>query len=167
MHNKFEINRTKIRGSCQSGRKVVIHNSRSDLPLKVPPLFSYNKGNFSMFFFVINYLKLLLLLFLQQFQLTKLLLTEIMFVVKLLIFFIAINDFGSGCCHNNPINFEFSCTFSCFLFQIHFGNVILGQRSFPNDGFAGFFRTRILLLRCFFFAAVVIFLLFILLLCCF
>ena len=38
MHKKFEINKTKIKGSCQSGRKVVHHNSKSDLPLydKVP-----------------------------------------------------------------------------------------------------------------------------------
>ena len=33
MHKKFEINRTKIKGSCQSGRKMVTHNSKSDLPL--------------------------------------------------------------------------------------------------------------------------------------
>ena len=33
MLKKFEINRTKIKDSCQSGRKVVIHNSKSDLPL--------------------------------------------------------------------------------------------------------------------------------------
>ena len=33
MHKKFEINRTKIKGSCQSGRKVVTHDSNSDLPL--------------------------------------------------------------------------------------------------------------------------------------
>ena len=38
MHKKFEINRTKIKGSCQSGRKVVTNNSKSDLPLiKVAP----------------------------------------------------------------------------------------------------------------------------------
>ena len=30
MQKKFEINRT---GSCQLGRKVVTHNSKSDLPL--------------------------------------------------------------------------------------------------------------------------------------
>ncbi len=30
---KFEINRTKIKGCCQSGRKVVPHDSKSDLPL--------------------------------------------------------------------------------------------------------------------------------------
>ena len=29
----FEVNRTKIKGSCQSGRKVVTHDSKSDLPL--------------------------------------------------------------------------------------------------------------------------------------
>ena len=33
MHKKFEINRTKIKVSCQSGRKVVTHDSKSDLPL--------------------------------------------------------------------------------------------------------------------------------------
>ena len=33
MHEKFEINWTKIKGSCQSRRKVVTHNSKSDLPL--------------------------------------------------------------------------------------------------------------------------------------
>ena len=35
MHKKFEINGTKIKGGCQSGRKVVTHNSKSDLPLTV------------------------------------------------------------------------------------------------------------------------------------
>ena len=33
MHKKFEINPTKIKGSCQSRRKVVTHDSKSDLPL--------------------------------------------------------------------------------------------------------------------------------------
>ena len=33
MHKKFEINSTKIKGGCQLGRKVVTHNSKSDLPL--------------------------------------------------------------------------------------------------------------------------------------
>ena len=33
MYKKFEINRTKIKGGCQSGRKKVSHNSKSDLPL--------------------------------------------------------------------------------------------------------------------------------------
>ena len=33
MHEKFEINGTKIKGGCQQGRKVVTHNSKSDLPL--------------------------------------------------------------------------------------------------------------------------------------
>ena len=33
MHKKFEINQTKIKGSCQSSRKVSTHNSKSDLPL--------------------------------------------------------------------------------------------------------------------------------------
>ena len=33
MHTEFEINRTKIKGGCQSGSKVVTHNSKSDFPL--------------------------------------------------------------------------------------------------------------------------------------
>ena len=33
MHKKFEINRTKIKGSCHLERKVVPHDSKSDLPL--------------------------------------------------------------------------------------------------------------------------------------
>ena len=33
MHKKFKINWTKIKGGCQSGRKVVPHDSKSDLPL--------------------------------------------------------------------------------------------------------------------------------------
>ena len=31
--NEIKINLTKIKGGCQSGRKVVTHNSKSDLPL--------------------------------------------------------------------------------------------------------------------------------------
>ena len=37
MHKKFGINWTKIKGGCQSGRKVVTHNSKSDLPLVAWP----------------------------------------------------------------------------------------------------------------------------------
>ena len=33
MQKKFEIHRTKIKGGCQSGRKVVPQDSKSDLPL--------------------------------------------------------------------------------------------------------------------------------------
>ena len=33
MHKKFEIKWTKIKGRCQSERKVVTHDSKSDLPL--------------------------------------------------------------------------------------------------------------------------------------
>ena len=29
----FEVNQTKIKGGCQSGREVVPHDSKSDLPL--------------------------------------------------------------------------------------------------------------------------------------
>ena len=44
MHEKFEINRTKIKGGLQLGRKGVAHNAKSDLPLinfemSVCPLF--------------------------------------------------------------------------------------------------------------------------------
>ena len=44
MQKKFEINQTKMNGGCQSGRKKVTHNSKSDLPLikfemSVCPLF--------------------------------------------------------------------------------------------------------------------------------
>ena len=31
----FKINRTKIKGGCQSGRKVVNHDSKRDLPLDI------------------------------------------------------------------------------------------------------------------------------------
>ena len=31
----FEANQTKVMGGCQSGRKVVPHDSKSDLPLVV------------------------------------------------------------------------------------------------------------------------------------
>ena len=46
MHKKFEINRIKIKDGCQSGRKVVTHNSKSDLPLAytVSCLSDVNKG---------------------------------------------------------------------------------------------------------------------------
>ena len=33
MQKKLEINWTKNKGGCQSGRKKVTHNSKSDLPL--------------------------------------------------------------------------------------------------------------------------------------
>ena len=33
-HVTFEVNQTKIKGGCQLGRKVVIHNYMSDLPLE-------------------------------------------------------------------------------------------------------------------------------------
>ena len=35
MQKQFEIPRTKIKGGCQSGRKVVPHDSNSDLPLVI------------------------------------------------------------------------------------------------------------------------------------
>ena len=41
MQKKFEINQTMIKGGSQLGRKVVNHNSKSDLPLVIikPELF--------------------------------------------------------------------------------------------------------------------------------
>ena len=45
MHKKFEINLTKIKGGCQSGRKVVPNNSKSDLPL-VSFFCQLNDGSF-------------------------------------------------------------------------------------------------------------------------
>ena len=33
IHKKFEVNQTNIKGGCQSGRKVVTHNSKSQLLL--------------------------------------------------------------------------------------------------------------------------------------
>ena len=46
MHKKFEINWTKIKGSCHSGRKAATHDSKSDFPLG-----TYSKRfiNFSFF----------------------------------------------------------------------------------------------------------------------
>ena len=41
MHKKFEINRTKIEGGCQSVRKVVPHNSKSDLALEGQPWLAF------------------------------------------------------------------------------------------------------------------------------
>ena len=43
MHKKFEINRTKIKGSCQLCRKVVSHNSKSDLPLVIYSFAKYGQ----------------------------------------------------------------------------------------------------------------------------
>ena len=43
MYKKFEINRTKIKGGCQSGRKVVLHDSKSDLPLRPFRVWQMNK----------------------------------------------------------------------------------------------------------------------------
>ena len=35
MHKKFEMIRTKIKGSCQSERRVITHDSKSNLPLNL------------------------------------------------------------------------------------------------------------------------------------
>ena len=54
MHKKFEINQTKIKGGCQLGRKVVTHNSKSDLPLAICyKLFNLKEGQ-NNWFFVLN-----------------------------------------------------------------------------------------------------------------
>ena len=60
---------------------------------------------------------MLLLLFLQQFQFSELLLPKVVFIVERLILFIAINDFGCSCSNNNAIYLEFPRAFSRFLFQ--------------------------------------------------
>ena len=44
MHKKFDINQAKIKGGCQLGRKVVPHNSKSDLPLTIHNSLSDNNG---------------------------------------------------------------------------------------------------------------------------
>ena len=36
-----EVNQTKIKGGCQSGRKVVTHNSKRDLPLELTRTYTY------------------------------------------------------------------------------------------------------------------------------
>ena len=36
LHKKFKVNHTKIKGGCQSGRKVLPHNSKDHLPLEFP-----------------------------------------------------------------------------------------------------------------------------------
>ena len=43
MHKRFEINQTKIKGGCQSGREVVTH--KSDLPLAF--IHTHKYGDFS------------------------------------------------------------------------------------------------------------------------
>ena len=45
MHRKFEINRTKIKGGCQSRTKVVTHDSKCDLPLVVVVTVTAMKAN--------------------------------------------------------------------------------------------------------------------------
>ena len=44
MQKKFEINETKVKCGFQSGRKVVAHNSKSDLPLVVHLLLKWGKS---------------------------------------------------------------------------------------------------------------------------
>ena len=53
MQKKFEIYQTKIKGGCQSGRKVVTHNSKSDLPLveKNEYTISFQISQFHTYFF--------------------------------------------------------------------------------------------------------------------
>ena len=42
MHRKFEMNRTKVKGGCQSRRKVVPHDSKSGLLLSIFIHFQWN-----------------------------------------------------------------------------------------------------------------------------
>ena len=46
----FETNQTKIEGSCQSGRKVVSHDSKSDLPLLSSYACTYCISHFTVYF---------------------------------------------------------------------------------------------------------------------
>ena len=46
MHKKFEINRTKIKGGCQPGRKVVAHDSKSNLPLVSLQIYKEEYGKY-------------------------------------------------------------------------------------------------------------------------
>ena len=60
MYKKFKINQRKIKGGCQQGRKVVTHNSKSDLPLGIQKIlvrFSPELGikdSFDLVFFIKN-----------------------------------------------------------------------------------------------------------------
>ena len=53
----FEVNQTKTKGGCQSGRKLVTHNSKSDLPLAIllEHIFFNICIHFSMFLFFLLY----------------------------------------------------------------------------------------------------------------
>ena len=72
VHKKFEINRTKIKGGCQSGRKVVPHNSKSDLPLNLYPkcLTTLKAGNLNLLYLGKKEYRLETLLQCQQLILT-------------------------------------------------------------------------------------------------
>ena len=45
MYKRFEMNRTKIKGGCQSGRKVIPHDSMSDLPLSLVSYWIFLEGS--------------------------------------------------------------------------------------------------------------------------
>jgi len=63
MHKKFEINWTMTKGGCQSGRKVVTQNSKSDLPLVKNNNYACNKisnfVDFLFFFFFVCFVKII------------------------------------------------------------------------------------------------------------
>ena len=42
----FEVNQTKIKGGCQSGRKVVPNDSKSDFPLALAILLEHMQKKF-------------------------------------------------------------------------------------------------------------------------
>ena len=56
MHKKFEIYWTKIRDCCQLGRKVLPHNSKSDLPLAADSDFGLLGVSLPIFFSYFVYL---------------------------------------------------------------------------------------------------------------
>ena len=55
MHKNFEINRTKIKGGCQSGRKVVTKNFKSDLPLASLQFSEFKYYSNALYSFVTNH----------------------------------------------------------------------------------------------------------------
>ena len=56
MQKKFVINRTKIKGGCQLGSKVVPHDFKSDLPLRNWASFVSNFKYYWAFFWKLMYL---------------------------------------------------------------------------------------------------------------
>ena len=78
-------------------------------------------------------LELFLFLLLQLLQLSKLLLSEVVFVVKTLIFVITVDDFRRCCRHNDAVNFKLPRPLSRLLLQVHLLNVVPREWRLPLD----------------------------------